>query len=109
MQCSRCGLSMSTEDNFCRKCGAAVNIIDVPAVRGEAVPARFWRQAGPAVARGVALVAAGAALRLLIGQATRLASGRPLLDDGAARKLIPFSGRGTGEEVEILWYRRVRH
>jgi zinc ribbon protein len=109
MHCSYCGLPMASEDNFCRKCGAAVDVIDVPAVRGEAVPARFWREARPALARGVALVAAGAVLRIVVGQAARLALGRSLVAGDRSRRLFPFSAGEGAEEIEILWYRRVRH
>src|SRR6476661_5041343 len=97
MQCSHCGLSMSPDDNFCRKCGAAVDVIDVPAVRGEAVPARVWRGAGPALVRGAALVAAGAMLRVVLGQAAKAALGRAELGGARPHSLSPFSS--TSEEV----------
>jgi hypothetical protein len=112
MHCSRCSLPISPDDNFCRKCGTAVTVIDVPAVRREAVPARVWRAAPPALARGVALVAAGAMLRFALGQTARLLSSRSLADGDGGRKILPFSGgrsfARSGDEVEILWYRRVR-
>jgi hypothetical protein len=106
MQCSRCGLSMSADDNFCRKCGAALDVIDVPAVRGEAVPAKVWRGAGPALVRGAALVAAGAMLRVVLGQAAKVALGRSQFGGTRPHHFLPFST--TSEDVEILWYRRVR-
>jgi zinc-ribbon domain len=115
MQCSNCGVRISSDDNFCRKCGRAVTIIDVPAVRGPAVPARVWQGARPAVARGVVLIAAGAVLRLLVGRAGKAILTRALSlgESSERRRFLPFPGaRGTydsGEELEILWYRRTRH
>jgi hypothetical protein len=116
VHCSRCGLQISPEDNFCRKCGAAVDIIDVPAVRGESRAPSIWEGAKPALARGVILVATGAVLRFLVGRGAKVLLSRALSDgdDGMdLRRLTPFGGnppaKRGGEELEILWYRRVRH
>jgi hypothetical protein len=108
MHCSRCGFAIDPEDNYCRNCGRAVNVIDVPALRSQTMPARAWESARPALARGVVLVAAGAMLRILLGQAARVAFPRALPDGG--RRLLPFGTQrdGAGEDIEILWYRRVR-
>ena len=79
-----------------------------------------WEEAKPAVRRGIALVAAGALLRYALGWAGKAALSRALAnnqDSLGARQILPFIGtngnkpsgkRGT-EEVEIVWYRRVRH
>lgn len=113
MQCSQCGLQLALDDNFCRRCGAATNIIDVPAVRSEARPLTLWQNAKPAVARGVVLIAAGAMLRFVVGRAGRALVSRALSDDSdALRRLMPFradhGSKDGGDELEILWYRRVR-
>lgn len=113
MQCSRCGLQLSLDDNFCRHCGAATEIIDVPAVRREARAVSVWKGAKPAVARGVALIAAGAMLRYVAAWAGKAMLSRTLADDPTSlRHLVPFgrepAGERGGEELEILWYRRVR-
>lgn len=109
MHCPRCGLALAADDNYCRKCGLAVNVIDVPALRSQAMPLRAWEAARPAITRGIALLAAGAVLRVVIGHAARLAFPRAFPD--SSRRPLPFSdGRATGEadEIEVLWYRRVR-
>src|ERR1700732_3625313 len=112
MQCSSWGVRISSDDNFGRKCGRAVTIIDVPAVRGTAVPARVWQGARPAVARGVVLIAAGAVLRVLVGRAGKAILMRALsLGESSKRhRFLPFpSARApydSGDELEILWYRR---
>jgi hypothetical protein len=114
MVCSGCGLQLSLDDNYCRRCGVPANIIDVPAVRGEARSLSAWESAKPAVAQGVLLIAAGAALRFLAGRTGRSLLGRVLFDaaENGPHRLVPFSGersarRGT-DDIEILWYRRVR-
>jgi hypothetical protein len=112
MYCARCQIPISADDNFCRKCGTAIDLIDVPAVRSEAVPVRVWRDARPAIARGVALVAAGAVLRVLVGQVIKAIATRSIPGGGTGRRLLPLAGgrsiaRGV-EEVEIFLYRRVR-
>jgi hypothetical protein len=111
MHCSRCHLPIDSEDNYCRKCGSAVDVIDVPAVRSESKPARRWRSGSPTVARGVALVAAGAVLRVLVEQAVRVVAARALSDNSHARRALPFAGRSLlrgAEEIEVFWYRRIR-
>jgi hypothetical protein len=114
MVCSGCGLQLSLEDNYCRRCGVPANIIDVPAVRGAARSVSTWESAKPAVAQGVLLIAAGAALRFLAGRTGRTLLSRMLLDAGesGSRRLIPFVGdrsaRHGEDDIEILWYRRIR-
>lgn len=108
MYCSRCHVPIDSNDQFCRTCGSTIEVIDVPAVRGEARPARIWRDVSPAVARGVALVAAGAVLRIVVGQALRMVASRA---GGNARQLPFLNGRSishTSEEIEVFWYRRIR-
>ena len=108
LQCSACGVTVAGDDNYCRKCGMPVNVIDVPALRSEPAALSPWHAARPALARGVALVAAGALLRVLLGPVVR--SALPLTRSGGGRGLLPFGDResASGDEVEILWYRRVR-
>ena len=116
MPCSSCGMQLAAEDNYCRRCGVPLNVIAVPAVASEARAMTVWEEAKPAVARGIVLVAAGALLRAAIGWAGKAAfsrarsNGQEGLD---ARRIIPFAGgrpggKGGSEEIEILWYRRVR-
>lgn len=123
MVCRSCGMQIAIEDNYCRKCGVPLNVIDVPAVASEARSMTAWEEAKPAVTRGIALVAAGALLRYALGWAGKAALTRALStnqDSLDPRQILPFIGsngntgnkpsgkRGT-EEVEIVWYRRVRH
>jgi hypothetical protein len=117
MPCTACGVQVAIEDNYCRKCGVPLNVIDVPAVSSEARAMTVWEEAKPAVTRGVALIAAGALLRYAISWAGKAALAHALStsqDSLDPRRIIPFGGsKGNGrrgsEEVEIVWYRRVRH
>jgi len=107
MYCSGCDAPVATDDNYCRKCGMPVNIIDVPALRSQTTSIRTWDAAKPALARGVALVAAGALLRALAGPVLRAALPRAF---SGGRGLLPLDEPGpqAGEDVEIIWYRRIR-
>jgi len=63
------------------------------------------------VARGVALVAAGAALRVVVGAAVRVITSRSLGDGDSGRRFPFLGGRSIArgaEEIEIFWYRRIR-
>lgn len=108
MYCSACDAPVAADDNYCRKCGMPVNVIDVPALRSQPTSLSTWQAARPALARGVALVAAGALLRVLIGPAVRAALPRGAA--GGTRRLLPFGegNPGAADDIEILWYRRVR-
>lgn len=116
MHCPACNFATAPDDNYCRKCGTALAVIDVPAVSGEARAVTAWQEARPVVARGVMLLAAGAILRYLIGRTAKAALSGALTAGGQAmdpRRLIPFTGGRTssrygGDEVEFFWYRRVR-
>ncbi len=108
MYCSACDAPVASDDNYCRKCGMPVNVIDVPALRAQTTAVSTWAAARPALARGAALVAAGALLRVLIGPAVRAALPRAI--SGGSRRLLPLGDpdAGIAEDIEILWYRRVR-
>jgi hypothetical protein len=94
----------------------ALCVIEVPAIAGESRAVTAWKETRPVVARSVLLLAAGALLRYLMGRAAKAAIGRALESGSrglALRRFVPFLGdtapeRQGGEEVELLWYRRVR-
>jgi hypothetical protein len=67
MRCSNCGNLCSLDDNFCRKCGASLRNVRVPAARNGSQLPVVWRTAMPVVARGAAVLAVGAAIRMLLG------------------------------------------
>jgi hypothetical protein len=112
MQCLHCGLQLAFEDKFCRRCGTATGIIDVPAVAGPARPLSHWQELRPAVTRGVALLAAGALLRFVVGQAGRAVFSRAVSGSNPLNRLAAGGGdrlaRRSGEEIEMIWYRRSR-
>jgi hypothetical protein len=112
MKCSGCGLQLALEDNFCRRCGASTGIIDVPAVRGEARPPNVWQDARPVVARGVVLIAAGAILRFVVARAGKALLSRATSGAGPLARFAPGGGerltQGHVEDVEMIWYRRIR-
>jgi hypothetical protein len=78
MRCSNCGGLSSLDDNFCRKCGATLRNVRLPAARnGSQLPA-VGRDGSvlPAVAQGAAIFALSAAfpflVRVLASRAVRL-------------------------------------
>jgi hypothetical protein len=71
MRCSNCGNPYSSDDNFCRKCGASLRNVRVPAARNGSQLPVAWQSAVPVVARGAAIVAFGAVIRMLLGMLGR--------------------------------------
>ena len=78
MRCSNCGGLSPLDDNFCRKCGATLRNVRLPAARnGSQLPA-VGRGGSvlPAVAQGAAIFALSAAfpilVRVLASRAVRL-------------------------------------
>ena len=102
MRCRACQARLDYDDNYCRKCGAAVEILDIEVVRGGPVrPVTSLRAAAvPAVTSGATVIVAGALLRFALRQLL----GRP------SRGVFPFGRRplASGEVEEIFYYRRTR-
>ena len=115
MRCETCDLMLDASDNYCRKCGAPVQLAQVPAVREAQPPALFRSTAAP-FATGAAAVAATALLKWVVGQAVRsmIADERPQRDVRSIRRLpvrrepapAPPPAREPKGVVEIFWYRR---
>lgn len=72
MRCNSCNVPCDEEDNYCRRCGAALRAASLPVVY-DAYPPAPWQPASPLVARGVAIVAAGTLLELAARWLTRKA------------------------------------
>jgi hypothetical protein len=116
MRCQSCDFLLDEEDNYCRNCGAAVQVASVPAVRAAAQPPALFRSTAAPLATGAAAVAATAVLRWAIGQAVRslLAEDRPRRDERPRTRALArrepeapaANGRGARETVEVFWYRR---
>ena len=109
MQCRSCRARLLYTDNYCRKCGAAVEIVTAEVVRvTPGGPVSTLREAAlPAVTQGAALIAVGALLRLAVR--------RLLAPQRAGRGAWPLSHRaaapveGEGAIIEeLIYYRRVR-
>jgi hypothetical protein len=77
MRCSNCGNLCSLDDNFCRKCGTSLRNVRVPAARNGSQLPVAWRSAMPVVARGAAVLALGAAIRVLLRMVGRRAAQVP--------------------------------
>ena len=120
MICDNCRAVYDTTDNFCRHCGSVLSV-EVPVVRrSEPLPVP-WEQVRPALTRGVAALAAGMVLDLLL---RRISRGFPLPQRAVTRRLLrPFDGlraqdeRGANppaarpqieEYTEAIYVRRVR-
>ena len=56
--CHACSFGVDDADNFCRRCGVAVETPSLPAVRTSALPTVWRAQASPVV-KGAAVMAAG--------------------------------------------------
>lgn len=113
MRCATCDILLDVEDNYCRNCGAAVQVASVPAVRPGPQPPALFRSTAAPLATGAAAVAATAILRWAVGQAVRslLADDRSRREAPKGRGLIrrePVvnAGRSPKETVEVVWYRR---
>ncbi len=78
MRCSNCGDLCSLDDNFCRKCGASLRNVRVPAARNGSQLPVAWRSAMPAVAQGAAVFALGAAVQMLLRMLGRRAVQLPV-------------------------------
>ena len=106
MDCRACHARLEFNDNYCRKCGAAVDIVDVEVVRTTQARqvATLRAAAMPVVAQGATMIVLGTLLKF----AFRQLLGRR---DSGARSLLPFGrrdGPAQGEIVEELYYRRTR-
>jgi hypothetical protein len=77
MRCSNCGNLCSLDDNFCRKCGASLRKVGVPATRNGSQLPVVWRGAMPVVARGAAVFALGAVIQMLLRMVGRRAVSAP--------------------------------
>jgi hypothetical protein len=77
MRCSNCGNLCSLDDNFCRKCGASLRNVRVPATRNGSQLPVAWRGAMPVVARGAAVFALGAVIQMLLRMVSRRAVSVP--------------------------------
>jgi hypothetical protein len=101
--CRACGRSLHHDDNYCRKCGAAVDVfeLDVVSAPPPGPVATLRAAAVPAVTSGASMIVAGALLRFAL---------RQIFGRGSRRRLAPFGDRqlGAGEIEEIIYYRRRR-
>jgi hypothetical protein len=122
MRCRACDIVLDHDDNYCRKCGAPVRVIEVAPAQSRAVvrvgpstPAVIAGAAAP-LATGAAAVAAGALMRFAVKRALRgmlTAPSRPRRAE--TRALTPARPRpqshaagGAMEVTEIFWYRRIQ-
>jgi hypothetical protein len=101
MRCRTCRARLEYADNFCRKCGAAAEIIEVEVIGS--TPGRQvapLRAALPVVARGATVLLTGALLRLALRQF--------LVRDSPIASLSPFGrrSRDAGVVEELIYYRR---
>jgi hypothetical protein len=118
MICRACELRLDPEDNYCRKCGAAVRVIEMPAVAersevvrvGPSAPALIVSAARP-IATGAAAVAAGALVKFAMRRAVRGLVGGAAKSVPASRSLArreePVPAPRTVEVTEVIWYRKI--
>jgi hypothetical protein len=108
MQCRSCRAWLNEADNYCRKCGAAVEMIEVIDAsvvrRGPAQPAPTLREAAlPMLTQGAAVIVAGTVLRMVVKHLiARQLSGRGPF--GLQRR----PGTDGAVVEELIYYRRVQ-
>jgi hypothetical protein len=118
MRCSNCGNLCSLDDNFCRKCGASLRNVRMPAARNSSQLPVAWRSAMPVVARGAAVFALGAVIQMLLRMVGRRAVSLPaslVKRQPAKKKESRLPARKDGEEQpegsfavhETLFLRRI--
>ena len=118
MRCSNCSNLCSLDDNFCRKCGASLRNVRVPAARSHSQLPVAWRGAMPVVARGAAVFALGAVIQMLLRMVGRRAVSVPaslVKRRPAKKKAGRLPARKDGEEQpegsyavqETLFLRRI--
>lgn len=118
MRCRACDLPLDPDDNYCRKCGAPVRVLDVAPMSvhtdmvkvSPSAPALIAGAARP-LATGAAAVAAGALVRFALRQALRSLTrgGRTSTTTGASRPAAHEheSPARHIEIAEVIWYRRI--
>jgi hypothetical protein len=102
MRCRACRARLGETDNYCRKCGAAVEYIDVPVLRREPAGqlAQLRAAALPVARQSAFVVLAGTLLRFAV---------RRWLSSRAHRRDLALVSDRDGEVVEeLVLYRRIR-
>jgi hypothetical protein len=79
MRCTNCGNLCSLDDNFCRKCGASLRNVRVPAARNGSQLPVVWRGMLPVVARSAAVFALSALVPVLLRMTAKRALHLPSL------------------------------
>ncbi len=120
MRCAHCGTRLDLEDNFCRRCGVALNRHDLPTVVSRSLLPVPWAVARGPVMRGVVALVVGTVVELTRREMARrltsqdpsralalLAAGKPM---EAKRGPFPWSKppRGDYEVTETVIQRTVR-
>ena len=111
-ECRACQIALDSDDNYCRRCGAPVRVVDLATIQyrtsavhvGPTAPSVLAAAARP-VATTAAAVAGAALVRFALRRAVRglVAPARPR----ATRALEESAGGGV-EVTEIIRYRRYR-
>ena len=123
IQCRGCGLTLGDEDNYCRRCGAAVRVVEITTARSEPLtlpsPQAVIAATAAPLATGVAAIAAGAIVRFAVKQAVRAlvsGSGRAAvrgLTTTTPRAAVPREPEAPAppavptQITEVFWYRRI--
>ncbi len=79
MRCTNCDSLCSLDDNFCKKCGASLRNVRVPAARNGSQLPVVWRGMMPVVARSAAIFALSSILPILLRLTARRAAQLPAL------------------------------
>jgi len=107
--CPNCETALDADDNYCRRCGAAVAAERLPALRPN-MAATVWQPRVPRVVKGAAVMAAGTVGQFLVRRAITnvLGGGRAR----PSRALRRTTDDGMVDEAQIItetvMMRRVR-
>ncbi len=110
MRCRACDIALEIDDNYCRRCGAPVRVVELTrgnarrevVTVGPSTPALLAGAARP-LAAGAVTVAAGALVRFAVRRAVRGLTGKP----GTSPSRAAVAPGPATEVTEVFWYRRV--
>lgn len=107
MRCARCGSRLDLADNYCRRCGIALNRVDLPTVVSRTFLPVPWQVAPGTIVRGMMALVVGTVVEMARREVARrittqdpsrvlglLASGKPV---ESRRGLFPWSRAPKGE------------
>lgn len=125
MLCKDCSGPYAPTDNFCRRCGAALPVVALPALAADRALSLPWRPSKPTLVRGIAGLLLGAVAQLARREIRRRffspsVPTKAKQDASSSKKLpvkrgesqpSPLGDEQTGHiisETVVFWERQIR-